>query len=86
MNARPLATTMSPGASPTSSVRTTRGGVAVRSTMLTLSDRWLTTQASPGLRSATAIGSRPTGTDPVRTGVWPETSKISRWPSGVLTT
>lgn len=73
------------GASPTSNVRTTRGGVAATSTMLMLSERWLTTQASPSVRSDTATGSRPTGTAPARTGVSPLTSKISRYPSGVFT-
>ena len=57
------ANTMSRGSSPTSSVRTTRGGVADTSTMLTLSERWFTTQTSPALRIATDTGSRPTGTD-----------------------
>ena len=41
------AKTMSRGSSPTSSVRTTRGGVAPTSTMLTLSERWFTTHTSP---------------------------------------
>ena len=35
------------------------------STMLTLSERWLTTQTSLFVRAATATGSRPTGTEPV---------------------
>src|SRR5262245_42063488 len=68
MNARPApgpANTMSRGSSPTSSVRTTRGGSDATSTTLTLSDRWLTTQTSPDERAATATGSRPTGTVPV---------------------
>ena len=34
------------------------------STMLTLSERWLTTHTSPSERAATATGSRPTGTEP----------------------
>ena len=37
---------------------------AATSTMLTLSDRWLTTQTSLLVRAATATGSRPTGTEP----------------------
>lgn len=71
-NARPLpapANTMSSGASPTWSVRTTRErdtAAASTSTTLTLSDRWFTTHASvrPAalVRVATATGSSPTGT------------------------
>jgi hypothetical protein len=80
------ANTMSRGSSPTSSVRTTRGGVAPASTMLMLSERWLTTHTSVSVRAATAIGSRPTGTEPacVRAPVPAFTSKISSWLSGVL--
>src|SRR5262245_6530951 len=57
------ANTMSRGSSPTSSVRETRGGVAARSTMLTLSERWFTTQTSVFERTAIATGSMPTGTE-----------------------
>src|SRR5262249_61604685 len=58
------ANTMSRGSSQVSSVRLTRHSPAVASnaTTLTLSDRWLTTQASVLVRTATATGSRPTGT------------------------
>src|SRR4030095_6000685 len=92
MNAQPPgqvalfpANTMSRGSSPTSSVRDTRGGVLARSTMLTLSERWLTTHTSLLLRAATATGSMPTGIDTL--GAMPAgvTSKISRWLSGVFT-
>ena len=41
----------------------TCGGDAARSTMLTLSDRWFTTQISVLVRAATETGSMPTGTD-----------------------
>ncbi len=64
MNARvpPVpANTMSRGSSPTSSVRVTRAGLADRSTMLTLSERWFTTHTSVFVRAATATGSKPTG-------------------------
>ncbi|TMA57360.1 MAG: hypothetical protein E6J75_07815 [Deltaproteobacteria bacterium] len=68
------ANTMSRGSSPTSSVRTTRERVTSAgsiSTMLTLSERWFTTQASvrPArfVRTATATGSRPTGTSAAST-------------------
>ena len=57
------AKTMSRGSSPTSRVRVTRGGLAPTSTMLTLSERWLTTHTSVLLRAATATGSMPTSTD-----------------------
>jgi hypothetical protein len=50
------------------SVRTTRGGLADTSTMLTLSERWFTTHTSPLVRAATATGSRPTATEPVWSG------------------
>ena len=56
---------MSRGSSQVWSVRLTRelAGVTVSTwTMLTLSDRWFTTQTSPFERAATATGSRPTGT------------------------
>ena len=81
------ANTMSRGSSPTRSVRTTRGGLELTSTMLTLSERWLTTQTcTPSPWAAAAIGSRPTGTEPecVR---FPcaSVSKISSRSSGVFT-
>ena len=81
------AKTMSRGSSPTSSVRTTRGGVAPTSTTLTLSERWFTTQTSLFDRAATATGSRPTGTDAcgVSAPVPGSTEKISSWSSGVFT-
>ena len=67
------ANTMSRGSSPTSSVCVTRervGSVGSTSTMLTLSERWFTTQASirPSrfVRAATATGSSPTGTSAAR--------------------
>ncbi|HTE53651.1 MAG TPA: hypothetical protein VK698_22505 [Kofleriaceae bacterium] len=88
MNARARpgpANTMSEGSSPTRMVRTTRGGLADTSTTLTLSDRWLTTQASPSSRRATASGSSPTATEVSQTGAAPVTSKISRRASGVFT-
>jgi len=45
MNARvpPTANTMSRGSSPTRIVRATRGSGPLRSTTLTLSERWFTT-------------------------------------------
>src|SRR4029450_5381799 len=61
MKARLLAKTMSRGSSPTSSVLVTRGGEAATSTMLTLSERWVTTHTSPSVRSATAHRSEPDG-------------------------
>ena len=53
--------------------------------MLTLSDRWFTTQTSPSLRAATATGSSPTGTEPscVRLPST-ATAKISSRSSGVF--
>ena len=83
MNARlpPVpAKTMSRGSSPTSNVCVTRGGLAPTSTTLTLSDRWFTTHTSVFERAATAIGSRPTGTDArwVSDPSTPSTAKISR--------
>ena len=53
--------------------------------MLTLSERWLTTQTSVLVRAATATGSRPTGTDAVCVRPVGPTSKISSRLSGVLT-
>jgi len=79
------AKTMSRGSSPTSSVRTTRGGEAERSTMLTLSERWLTTHTSSFVRAATATGSIPTGIESTWVRPPPPTSKTSRRLSGVLT-
>ena len=59
-----LVKAMSRGSSPTSSVRLTLASCGtVTSTMLTLSDRWLTTQTSVRLRTATATGSSPVTTD-----------------------
>jgi hypothetical protein len=79
------AKTRSRGSSPTSSVRTTRGGLADTSTTLTLSDRWFTTHTSSSLRAATATGSRPTGTEALWVSPAPPTSKTSRRLSGVFT-
>src|ERR1044071_1949721 len=86
MNALPAvpANTMSRGSSPTSSVRVTCG-TPLSVTMLTLSDRWLTTQTSVLLRAATATGSRPTGTRLENVRPLAETLKISSVPFGVLT-
>ena len=81
-----LDVTMPRGSSPSSKVRTTRGGVAARSTMLTLSERRLTTHASSSLRIATETGSRPTGTEASFAATPLETSKASKHPSGVLRT
>ena len=53
--------------------------------MLTLSERWLTTQTSSSSRAATATGSTPTGTDPLWWRPPPSTRKISSLPAGVLT-
>src|SRR5262245_27027492 len=88
MKARPPpgpANTMSRGSSPTSSVRTTLGGSDATSTTLTLSERRFTTQTSPGERTATATGSKPTGTAARCVRPVAPTSKISRRLSGVLT-
>ncbi len=79
------AKTRSRGSSPTSSVRTTLGGLADTSTTLTLSDRWFTTHTSSSLRAATATGSRPTGTESVWVSPAPPTSKTSSRLSGVFT-
>ena len=55
--------------------------------MLTLSERWFTTQISSALRAATATGSMPTGTVPERArSPFPSTSKTSRRSSGVFST
>ncbi len=53
--------------------------------MLTLSERWFTTQTSVADRAATATGSIPTGTEPRCTSPVLVTSKISSRSSGVLT-
>jgi hypothetical protein len=53
--------------------------------MLTLSDRWLTTQTSLLLRAATATGSMPTGTEALWCRPWPSTPNTSSRPAGVLT-
>jgi hypothetical protein len=79
------AKTMSRGSSPTSKVRFTRGGDAATSTMLMLSERWFTTHTSPLSRAATATGSSPTCTEPVRAIPPVPTVKISSRLSGVLT-
>ena len=60
------AKTTSAGSSPVASVATTRK--VARSTMLTLSETWFTTHASPSLRARTDTGSRPTGMAARRTG------------------
>src|SRR3989344_1283944 len=78
------AKTMSRGSSPTSKVRTTRG-VPCRLTTLTLSERWLTTQTSLALRTATATGSRPTGTRAASCSPAGVTLKTSSVLLGVLT-
>jgi hypothetical protein len=59
--------------------------VCPRLTMLTLSERWFTTQTSLFDRAATATGSRPTGTRARKTGEPCVRSKISSVPLGVLT-
>ncbi len=53
--------------------------------MLTLSERWFTTQTSETLRIATATGSRPTATRYCNIGMPEERSKTSSDPFGVLT-
>ena len=64
------AKTMSRGSSPTRSVRWTKPPLApVSFTTLMLSERWFTTQTSSLVRAATATGSRPTGTEPLRVRV-----------------
>jgi hypothetical protein len=78
---------MSRGSSPTRRVRFTRGWYGNEtSTTLMLSERWFTTQTSPGVRTATETGSRPTAT--VERRFRPPvalTWKISRRLFGVLT-
>src|SRR5450432_413700 len=79
------ANTMSRGSSPTRSVRTTCARSGWRtSTILTLSERWLTTQTSPGRYSAMATGSSPTGTEVTGSSLRPSILKISRRLSGVF--
>ena len=56
------AKTTSAGSSPVASVATTR--IPTRSTMLTVSETWLTTHASVAPRARTDTGSTPTVTDP----------------------
>ena len=53
--------------------------------MLTLSERWFTTQTSSFVRAATATGSMPTGTAPAGVSPPAPTSKISSVLSGVFT-
>src|SRR5690606_11040274 len=60
-------------------------GVPLTLTMLTLSDRWLTTHTSLSLRTATATGSRPTVTRPANCRPLEVTLKISSVLLGVLT-
>ena len=56
------------------------------STMLTLSDTWFTTQTSAALRTATATGSTPTGTEASNTRAAPLTLTMSSVPAAVLAT
>ena len=53
-------------------------------TMLTESDRWLTTHTSPFDRTATASGSRPVTTEPIDWRWWPSIRNTSRRLSGVF--
>src|SRR5262245_46331515 len=83
---------MSRGSSPTSRVRVTRErvtSVGSISTMLTLSERWLTTQASTCperfVRVATATGSSPTGTSAASVSPPELMSKMASRLSGVFT-
>src|SRR5450631_747662 len=78
--------TMSLGSSPTRSVRATCGGVVLTSTMLTLSETWLTTHTSVLLRAATATGSTPTDTERAKERPLGATLKMSRVPFAVLAT
>lgn len=79
------AKTMSLGSSPTRRVRATRGDQGREvSTMLTLSERWFTTQTSSLDRQAMAIGSRPTGAEPRRVSPRRVIRKTSSRLSGVL--
>ena len=55
-----------------------RAGTWLTSTILTLSERWFTTQISVAVRADTATGSRPTGTLSMWFNPLPLTSKISR--------
>ena len=79
---RPAKTT-SQGSSSVASVATTRS--EPRSTTLTLSDTWFTTQASLSERARTETGSSPTGTAPSGCRHAPLASKTSRRLSAVLT-
>jgi hypothetical protein len=78
--------TTSQASSPTSSVRITRGGTRPVSTMLTLSDRWLTTHSSVSVRKFTATGSSPTGTEASGCSPPPLTENSSTRLSGTLVT
>ena len=63
------------------------GGAAARSTTLTLSERWLTTQTSVSVRAATATGSMPTGIERAWVSVPPGfTTNTSRRLSGMFVT
>ncbi len=64
----------------------TRGGEALTSTILTLSERWFTTQTSPALRTATATGSNPTYTELSDCKPASVTVKMSSDPLGKLAT
>src|SRR6266699_4580825 len=84
-NARPPAKTTSAGSSPTGSVLTVVP--RLRSTMLIVSERWLTTHASESLLAATLTGSSPTGIEAQGARPPPgRTVKTSSSASGVLTT
>ncbi len=78
------ANTTSDGSSPMRMVRRTR--IDARSTMLTESEIWFTTHASPLPRARTLTGSRPTGTEPRLVGMPPTTSYTSSRASAVFTT
>src|SRR5271169_3981028 len=78
--------TMSLGSSPTRSVRATCGGLVLTSTMLTLSETWLTTQTSLLVRAATATGSSPTYTEAAKERPPGATAKTSSEPFAVLAT
>jgi len=53
--------------------------------MLTSSESWFTTHASPDPRTATETGSRPTGISATSRGEVPVTSNTASWSSAVLT-
>src|SRR4029453_84158 len=78
------ANTTSAGASSVFSVETIRN--ESRSSTLTESEIWLTTQTSLLRRNRTVTGSNPTITLPVETGIPEVTSKSSRRASGRLHT